>query len=122
MAKTAKKAKDWSAVEETLRGERAALLQQIADIEARYSGENAADALTTDEGEPETETTDRERDLSLLENARGLLDQNDRALQKISDGTYGKCANCGKSIEAARLKALPHASLCIACKRAEERR
>jgi DnaK suppressor protein len=122
MAKT-KSRKDWKPVEDKLLDERSSLMHQIAEIEARYSGEeNAAAALKSDEGEPESVTTDRERDLSLLENARDLLDQNERALAKIVDGTYGKCANCGKSIEAARLKALPHASLCIACKRLEERR
>ena len=121
MAKTQKSRKDFKPVEEGLQAEQESLLRQIAEIEARYSDDNAEAARSGDEGEPETITTDRERDLSLLENARDLLDQVERALRKISDGTYGRCANCGKAIEAARLKALPHASLCIACKRAEER-
>lgn len=124
MAKTQKKKKDFTAVEERLTAERDDLQRQISELEARYSGEEIAETgqLATDEGEPETITVDRERDLSLLENARDLLDQVERALRKIADGTYGKCATCGKSIEAARLKALPHASLCISCKRLEERR
>lgn len=122
MARTQKGRKDWKPVEEKLRAEQESLLRQVAEIEARYFGDDNADAARAgDEGEPETVTTDRERDLSLLENARDLLDQVGRALSKIEDGTYGKCAGCGKNIEAARLKALPHASLCIACKRAEER-
>jgi DnaK suppressor protein len=122
MAKTQKSRKDLKPVTERLTGERDALERQIAEIEARYSGEETIEAGTVGEGEPETETIDRERDLSLLENARDLLDQVDRALKKVADGTYGKCARCGKSIEAARVKALPHASLCISCKRLEERR
>jgi DnaK suppressor protein len=122
MAKT-KSRKDLKPIEDSLRAEQASLTRQVAEIEARYYGdENADTARAGDEGEPETVTTDRERDLSLLENARDLLDQVDRAIRKIEDGTYGKCASCGKNIEAARLKALPHASLCIACKRLEERR
>ena len=124
MARTQKSRKDLKPVEDKLRAEREGLQHQIAEIEARYYGEENGDptARTVDEGEPETITTDRERDLSLLENARDLLDQVERALAKIENGTYGICANCGKSIEAARLKALPHASLCISCKRKEERR
>jgi DnaK suppressor protein len=124
MARTQKSRKDLKPVEEKLLAERESLQQQVSEIEARYYGEENADvaARSTDEGEPETITTDRERDLSLLENARDLLDQVQVALRKISDGTYGTCASCGKSIEAARLKALPHASLCISCKRKEERR
>jgi DnaK suppressor protein len=120
MAKTQKRPKDFAAVEEKLVSERAELQRQIAEIEARYSGEEKTDQRD-DEGEPETITYERERDMSLLDNSRDLLDQVDRALEKIQAGTYGVCANCGKSIEAARLKALPHASLCISCKREEER-
>lgn len=120
MAKTQKHPKDYAAVEEKLASERVELQRQIAEIEARYSGEEKTDQRD-DEGEPETVTYERERDLSLLDNSQDLLDQVERALEKIQAGTYGKCANCGKSIEAARLKALPHASLCISCKREEER-
>jgi DnaK suppressor protein len=122
MAKT-KSRKELKPVEDRLRAERDSLAHQIDEIEARYSGDDDVDVLAQGtEGEPESLTIDRERDLSLLENTRDLLDKVDLALKKIEEGTYGKCANCGKSIEAARLKALPHASLCISCKRKEERR
>lgn len=36
-------------------------------------------------------------------------------LQKIKDGTYGRCENCSTNISPARLKALPVVSLCINC-------
>ena len=38
-----------------------------------------------------------------------------RALQRIEDGTYGECANCGNEIAAGRLEARPEAALCIEC-------
>jgi len=121
MAKTAKSRKNLGPVEEKLRVERENLLRQMAELEARQSGDVPSEGYD-DEGEPETATYERERDLSLLDNVRDLLDRVDRALAKITDGTYGVCESCGKSIEAARLKALPHATLCISCKREEERR
>ncbi|MDD5147693.1 MAG: TraR/DksA C4-type zinc finger protein [Candidatus Daviesbacteria bacterium] len=37
------------------------------------------------------------------------------ALQKIKNGTYGKCENCGKQIEIGRLLAMPTAQYCVAC-------
>ena len=46
-----------------------------------------------------------------LEEARDIR----AALQRIADGTYGTCANCGAEIAPARLKALPTATLCINC-------
>jgi DnaK suppressor protein len=122
MSRTQKSRKDLGPIEEKLREERDHLLRQIAELEARQSGGGENGEAYDDEGEPETATYERERDLSLLENARDLLDNVDRALDKMSKGTYGVCESCGKSIEAARLRALPYATLCISCKREEERR
>ena len=44
----------------------------------------------------------------------------DEALERIGAGTFGLCEVCEKGIKAARLKAIAHARLCIACKRKEE--
>jgi|RhiMethySRZTD1v2_1073278.scaffolds.fasta_scaffold243730_2 DnaK suppressor protein len=43
------------------------------------------------------------------------------ALQRIYDGTYGVCENCGKPIARARLEAVPYVRLCVSCKEKEER-
>lgn len=39
----------------------------------------------------------------------------DAALQRIAEGTYGICAECGEKIAPARLKAVPDAILCMNC-------
>jgi DnaK suppressor protein len=41
----------------------------------------------------------------------------DRALQRIKDGNYGTCVQCGGEISKARLEARPEAALCIECAR-----
>lgn len=51
---------------------------------------------------------------------RMLLDIND-ALRRIQDKTYGKCTQCGKSINPKRLDAVPDAQLCIQCQADEEK-
>jgi DnaK suppressor protein len=117
--KSRRSAKSLEAVKTKLEAERDELRHQIAELERHTEGE--PDVFDEDRGEPETATYERERDLSLYTNARDLLDKVEHALARIDDGTYGVCESCGKSIEAARLRALPHASLCISCKRAEER-
>jgi RNA polymerase-binding protein DksA len=38
-----------------------------------------------------------------------------RALDRIADGSYGECVNCGNEIAAGRLEARPEAALCIDC-------
>ncbi len=37
------------------------------------------------------------------------------ALQRIAEGSYGTCVECGAEIDPKRLKALPTASKCISC-------
>ena len=39
----------------------------------------------------------------------------EHALKRISEGSYGKCADCGADIDPKRLKALPTATRCISC-------
>jgi DnaK suppressor protein len=48
------------------------------------------------------------------------IDQIERALTKIDNGTYGICEDCGDEIPIVRLEALPFATQCIACKRRQE--
>jgi DnaK suppressor protein len=67
-------------------------------------------------GEGGTSNVDRELDLVLSAQARAAAAEIDRALEKIQNGTYGLCEQCGEPIPEARLQALPQAALCVACK------
>jgi DnaK suppressor protein len=67
-------------------------------------------------GEGGTANVDREMDLHLSAQARATVLEIDRALEKIEDGTYGLCEQCGDPIPEPRLQALPHAALCVSCK------
>jgi len=71
--------------------------------------------------ETATVTLDREIDYTLEENSTRMLAAVDSALERIEDGSYGTCANCGRPIAEERLEAYPWASLCIDCKRDAER-
>ena len=56
-----------------------------------------------------------------LEKTEGqLLDQVRMALQRIDEGTFGHCVDCGRPIAAERLEALPHTSRCVDCERSVE--
>jgi DnaK suppressor protein len=120
---TAKELKDLKArlIEE--RGELQAQYDEIEEStfssdQSDLTGEMGFDEEYADAG---TATFERERDLSLVNNMRDLMDRIDKALGKIEHGTYGLCDRCGKPIEKARLKALPYANLCLKDKQAEER-
>jgi RNA polymerase-binding protein DksA len=67
-----------------------------------------------------SESFAQEMILNILQNSEAELADVENALDKIEDGTYGICENCNEAIPRARLKALPFARLCIACKQEEE--
>jgi len=64
-------------------------------------------------------THEHELDETLEENSSNVLAEIDAALERIENGSYGTCANCGEKIPEERLEALPYATLCIGCKRRE---
>lgn len=63
-----------------------------------------------DEG---TDDFDRTITLELTSNDYAILKQIDRALEKISDGTYGVCDVTGEDIPLARLEAVPYATMTV---------
>jgi len=91
----------------------------FATTQSEMSGDVGLDDESADAG---TATFEREKDLSIEQNVRDLLDKIERALKRIDDGTYGVCERCGKSIEKARIKALPYVDLCIKDAQAQSRR
>ena len=109
-----------------LNAQRETFARELAELEAGtfnqsqsdLSGEVSFDEESADAG---TFTFERERDLSLGNNLRDLLDKVDSAMRRIKNGTYGSCERCGKPIDKARLRALPYSVLCIDCKKLEER-
>jgi RNA polymerase-binding protein DksA len=113
-------------IKATLESERNDLFQRQAELEqdsfdATQSDMTGEVGLDEDFADAGTATFERERDLSIRNNIRDLIDQITRAIGRINEGTYGICERCGRPIDAARLKALPHALLCMDCKRREER-
>ncbi len=52
---------------------------------------------------------------------KAFLDKIQKALQKIEDGTFGVCEECGEEISIKRLEARPETTLCIRCKEDQER-
>jgi DnaK suppressor protein len=104
-----------------LLAERASYLEQAEELrlEAEALAEDMEPGDTQfdeESGEGDTLNVERERDLALSAQARAAVDEVDRALAKMDAGTYGVCERCGRPIPRARLKALPYASLCVACK------
>lgn len=75
-----------------------------------------------DQADAGTKTFEREHEMSLVYNARDMVLQTERAIERIDSKTYGRCEECGNAIGKARLQVFPRATLCMACKQKEERR
>ena len=125
---TAKHAADGPAADRFLTDQRALLVAERASYmeqaeSLRIDAEQLAEDMEPgdiqfdeESGEGDTLNVERERDLALSAQSRAAVDEIDRALAKVDAGTYGVCERCGNPIPKARLKALPYAALCVACK------
>lgn len=88
-----------------LEAERNALRAELEELGGLDYDANFADTsqVTAERGEAET----------LANNLRDTLEEVERALAKVDDGTFGTCEECGEPIAAARLEAMPATRYCI---------
>ena len=78
----------------------------------RQAGEDLADVGS--------ESFIRDTELSLMSEDDHKVRLIDAAIQRIEDGTFGVCSDCGEPIPDGRLKAIPYACLCVDCKSVHE--
>ncbi|MEZ5169841.1 MAG: hypothetical protein R3A49_03740 [Acidimicrobiia bacterium] len=112
---------------EQLRTERAHLLEQADELRAeadQLAAERDQGDTQFDEesGEGDTLSVERERDLFLSAANRQIVEEIDRAMERIENGTYGVCVPARKRLPIARLEALPWVETCVDCKTRAERR
>ena len=104
-----------------MQAERAIYQGQATDLKAEADSlaqEREPGDVQFDEesGEGGTVTVDRERDLALSAQALAAVEEIDDAMARIEAKTYGACERCHQPIPKTRLRALPYARLCVACK------
>ena len=98
--------------------ERALVVERLRQQKA-----DAEDAEAMREGNPfgkreeeATEVFEFEKRIMLDANLKAALAEIDHAIARFQEGTYGRCEECGQTIEEERLEARPQATLCIRCK------
>ena len=102
--------------------------QRMLTEEVKAKREDTASASAEDQmggvGDPGDESVVRmQTDLSIEEAGRDLeeLRDIDGALQRIADGSYGNCDDCGAEIDYRRLEAQPTATRCVPCQSQHEK-
>jgi RNA polymerase-binding protein DksA len=64
----------------------------------------------------------RERRLALRDVEKVQVVQIEKALERIANGTYGICVNCGEVIAPERLEIIPYAALCVRCQQEQDQK
>src|SRR5438093_10712522 len=98
---------------------RESLVGQVQQAEL-YTRERDAEA-TQDPADMAANAYTKELLVSMSANDRQLLESIDAALERIEEGKYGKCVNCGQPIQEKRLEAVPSARHCLLCQDLNER-
>ncbi len=104
---------------EVARLERAISVAQ-AGLEDLFA--DGSDGAGRDPADVGSTNFERDQEMSLAANAREMLEQAQLALRLFDSGEYGTCESCGNPIGKDRLQVFPRATLCMTCKKREERR
>ena len=112
------------AVREDIVLEIARLRVELAESDAELSDllRNSGDGAGDDQADSGSSALEREQELTMVNNTRDLLEQNERALLRVDQARFGTCESCGSAIGKARLQAFPRVTLCVTCKARQERR
>jgi DnaK suppressor protein len=96
-------------------------LRKTIGEELEALGDNAQSNAGGDKLDAALETANGEVRFQLLELEIQELRKIEHVLRRLAEGSYGRCARCGRKIAAARLNALPYAACCIRCQRDRDR-
>jgi DnaK suppressor protein len=92
---------------------RQSLMEETPDSEPERDALSELSLVDQHPADIGTETFEREKDLSILEQVEAQLRDVERAMARLDDGTYGICEACGRPIDAARLEARPATRFCL---------
>ena len=96
---------------------RARLLGDMTQMEdnALNKDHSKTTSMPTSMAELGSDNFDQELTLSLLGSEKDALDEIDGAMERIEDGSYGRCEKCDGKIPKSRLDAIPYAAQCVRC-------
>jgi DnaK suppressor protein len=101
---------------------RASLLGDMTQIEDdALKDHSKTTSIPTDMEELGSDNAEQELTLDLLGSDKEILDQIEAAIQRIEDGGYSRCEECGEQIPKNRLDAIPYAADCERCASQQEK-
>ena len=109
---------DLVAVRAVLDEHRAELAAELGELTAVPRDPMTAVSFGKRVGDGTTQAVERLNQVGTARQLAAKLADVDRALDKLDEGTYGRCDGCGAEIPAERLEARPWSVLCVGCSRA----
>lgn len=108
---------DLNQARKALEAEKEKLIHQLDELGANENGDLRPD-LDFGEGFADAAaiTSERTEVLGLVDTLKSQLDDVKAAMERLDDGDYGTCGNCGKEIGAARMEIRPSSLYCVECK------
>ena len=104
----------------TLTARRNELRKRLGADLARLGSQQLNSSATGDAADAAFDHQGEELSTQLAELEARELNQIERALLRLRQGTYGLCEGCATKIPVARLNVLPYSTLCIKCQREAE--
>jgi DnaK suppressor protein len=98
-----------------LQARRSALQDELRRLTERPPDATPAVGFGKRVGDGTTEAVERINTTATARSIAAAIAEVDRALEKLDEGTYGTCDDCGRPIGAERLEAVPWAALCVDC-------
>ncbi len=112
---------DTKNIETALLAEKEQLVGRIADLSAQDPFTDT-DRANDNTGETDAnEESSHDRFAAMVTELQEKVVAIDGALERIANGTYGACTNCGNPIEPQRLAILPTATLCLSCESSKKK-
>lgn len=96
-------------------------LEDAALQKSRQDASGDLSKMPLDMADIGSDNYEQEFTIGLIETEQATLREIDEALERIDNKKFGLCVACGSEIPKARLKAKPHATHCIECKRRQEK-
>ena len=101
--------------------------RDVVTRQMQYHAEDALDCsnadnrgVTTHLADVSSDKSRHEMELRMLTEEGNVLQLIEDALQRLNDGEYGLCQDCGEPISEGRLKIRPYAVFCVKCKSRHE--
>jgi DnaK suppressor protein len=107
---------DADAIRRVLEEEREQLRARLAEMTAAPRDPMGSVSFGKRVGEGTAQAVERLNQVGTAKQLSAILEDVERAVEKLSEGTYGVCDSCGTEIPPERLEARPWSVLCVDCR------